>query len=125
MKSLFALASVLIFSAAPAFAGEGQVSHQSLSNMGLTGMKAMTDAQGMQVRGLSVAVAGGHSTANVNLGFGNNASSSNFYFAAGKHSASGANLSAATIVSIDVDGHYVSSNTTIIAAGGFSTAKAH
>ena len=57
MKSLIALASVLALSVSPAFAADGHVSHQSLAKMGLAGMTAMADAQGAQIRGLSVAVA--------------------------------------------------------------------
>ena len=121
MKSLFTAASVLAFAAAPAFAADGQVSHRSLSNMGLAGMSAMTDAQGMHIRGLSIAVVGGSSTAHISSESSGYASSTNFYFAAGKNSASGANLSGA--VSVDVDGHHTNINA--VAAGGFSTAKAH
>ncbi len=125
MKSLFALASVIAFSVAPAFAGEGNVSSQSLSKMGLSGMKAMTDAQGSTIRGLSIAVVSGHSSAHVNDGEGNGASSYNSYFAAGHHSASGANLSAAASADIDVHGYHTSADIHIVAAGGFSTAHAH
>jgi len=93
MKVLFTVASVVAFSVAPAFAADGQVSHQSLAKMGLSGMKAMTDAQGMSVRGLSIAVVTGES--NVNLGRGNSADSQ--FFAAGygrgTHYAAGASLS--------------------------------
>ena len=51
MKSLYALAAIVAFSAVPAFAGEGHVSTNSLAKMGLAGMKTMNDAQGMQIRG--------------------------------------------------------------------------
>jgi len=120
MKSILAFASVVAFSVAPAFAGEGQVSNPSLAKMGLSGMKAMSDAQGMNVRGLSVAVVGGFSQASIHSG-GGEASSTNFYFAAGKHSASGANLSGAA--ALNVSGYHTS--LTVVAAGGFSTASAH
>jgi hypothetical protein len=127
MKSLIALASVLALSVSPAFAAEGQVSHQSLAKMGLAGMTAMADAQGMQIRGLSVAVVGGASTATIH-GAGGTATSSNFYFAAGKHSATGDNLSGAADLSstITTHGSHVSTSTTvnIVAAGGFSSASA-
>jgi len=93
MKSLIALASVLAFSVAPAFAAEGHVSNPSLAKMGLSGMKAMTDAQGMGIRGLSIAVVTGDS--NVNLGRGNSADSQFFAAASGRgtHYAAGASLS--------------------------------
>ena len=51
MKTLLSIASVLVLSAAPAFAGEGHVSNQSLAKMGLSGMQTMSDAQGSQIRG--------------------------------------------------------------------------
>lgn len=112
MKMLLAVASVLVLTAAPAFAAEGQVSDQSLAKMGLSGMQTMSDNDGMQVRGLSIAVVGGFSTASVP-----GASSTNFYFAAGHHSASGNNASVAGSIS----GYHV----TIVGAGGFSSAHAY
>jgi hypothetical protein len=118
MKILFALASIVAFSVAPAFAGEGQVSEQSLGKMGLSGMKAMSDAQGMQIRGQSIAVVGGFSQA-ATFGRGGEATSVNFYFAAGQHSASGGNLSGAATLTLGRN-----SSLTIVAAGGFSSASA-
>lgn len=91
MKSLYALAAIVAFSAVPAFAGEGHVSTNSLAKMGLAGMKTMNDAQGMQIRGTSIAVVAGVSYAHIS-GEGGSAGSINGYFAAGHHSASGANL---------------------------------
>jgi hypothetical protein len=95
MKSLLAFASVVAFSVAPAFAGQGQVSDQSLAKMGLSGMKAISDAQGMQIRGLSIAVVSGGSGAHLP---GAGAGSS--FFAAGSgpgyHSAEGSSSSSAT-----------------------------
>ncbi len=125
MKVLLAFASVVLFSAASAFAADGQVSQNSLAKMGLSGMKAMSDVDGMQLRGLSIAVVSGYSSAHVNDGEGNGASSYNSYFAAGHHSASGANLSAAASADIDVHGYHTSADIHIVAAGGFSTAHAH
>jgi hypothetical protein len=127
MKSLIAFASVVALSVAPAFAAEGHVSSQALANMGLSGMKAMADVQGMQIRGLSVLVGGG-SYAKIS-GVGGTASSSNFYVANGKHSASGDNASVAgdtTNTTVTV-GHFTASKTTtnIIGAGGFSSATSH
>jgi hypothetical protein len=127
MKILLGLASVVAFSVAPALAGEGHVSNQSLAKMGLGSMKAMSDAQGAKLRGLSVTV-GGFSSATIN-GVGGSASSVNFYYANGKHSASGENLSVAGDVTSTVTTHgsHVSSTTTVnvIFAGGFSSAKSH
>ncbi len=119
MKTLLSLASVLVLSAAPAMAGDGHVSSQSLAKMGLSGMQTMTDAQGSQIRGLSIAVAAGGSIAFLGVP-GGGAASVNTYFAAGSKSASGNNVSFA------VGG--VATNHGIIvvgvAAGGSSSATA-
>ena len=85
MKTLLSLASVLVLSAAPAMAGDGHVSSQSLAKMGLSGMHSMTDAQGTQIRGLSIAVAAGGSIAFLGVP-GGGAASVNTYFAAGSKS---------------------------------------
>jgi hypothetical protein len=124
MKSLYALAAIVAFSAVPAFAGEGHVSTNSLAKMGLAGMKTMNDAQGMQIRGTSIAVVAGVSYAHIS-GEGGSAGSINGYFAAGHHSASGANLSAAAAGDVTIKGDDVKVNFGFVAAGGFSTAKAH
>ena len=124
MKSLYALAAIVAFSAVPAFAGEGHVSNNSLAKMGLAGMKTMNDAQGMQIRGTSIAVVAGVSFAHIS-GEGGSAGSINGYFAAGHHSASGANLSAAAAGDVTIKGDDVKVNFGFVAAGGFSTAKAH
>ncbi len=125
MKSLIAFASVLALSV-PAMAAEGHVSHQSLAKMGLAGMSAMADAQGMQIRGLSVLVGGG-SSAKIS-GVGGTASSTNFYAADGKHTASGDNASVAGDLTSTVTTHgsHVTTATTVnvIGAGGFSSATA-
>jgi hypothetical protein len=127
MKSLIAFASVVALSVVPAFAAEGHVSHQSLAKMGLSGMKAMADAQGAQIRGLSVIVGGG-SYATIS-GVGGSAGSVNFYGATGKHSASGNNASVAGDVTstITTHGSHVTTVTTVnaIGAGGFSSAVSH
>ena len=127
MKSLIALASVVALSVTPAFAAEGRISHQSLAKMGLSGMTAMADAQGAQIRGLSVAVVGGGSIAGIS-GVGGSAGSTNFYYADSKKSASGDNLSGAADLTSTVTTHgsHVTTTTTvnIIAAGGFSSATA-
>jgi hypothetical protein len=92
--------------------------------MGLAGMKTMNDAQGMQIRGTSIAVVAGVSFAHIS-GEGGSAGSINGYFAAGHHSASGANLSAAAAGDVTIKGDDVKVNFGFVAAGGFSTAKAH
>ena len=128
MKTLLSIASVLVLSAAPAFAGEGQISKQSLNKMGLSGMQTMTDSQGQQVRGLSVAVAAGGSIAFIG-GEGGGAASVNTYFAAGHKTASGDNVSFAadgSTTSVTVGSHTTTVTTVnFVAAGGASSAKAH
>src|ERR1700732_3374472 len=124
MKILYALAAIVAFSAVPAFAGEGHVSNNSLAKMGLAGMKTMNDAQGMQIRGTSIAVVAGVSYADIS-GDGGSAGSITGSFAAGHHSASGANLSAAAAGDVTIKGDDVKVNFGFVAAGGFSTAKAH
>lgn len=125
MKSLIAFASVVALSVTPAFAAEGHVSNQSLAKMGLSGMKAMADNQGAQIRGLSVLVGGG-SYATIH-GVGGSAGSVNFYLADGKKSASGDNASIAgdATTTITTHGSHVSTVTTVnaIGAGGFSAAS--
>jgi hypothetical protein len=125
MKSLIAFASVLALSV-PAMAAEGHVSHQSLAKMGLAGMTAMADAQGMQIRGMSVLVGGG-SSAKIS-GVGGTASSTNFYTASGKYTAEGENASVAgdlTSTTITHGSHTASITTVnVIGAGGFSSASA-
>jgi hypothetical protein len=124
MKVLFGLAAVVAFSAVSAMAGEGRVSNNALANMGLSGMKSMTDTQGMHIRGLSVTVGGG-SIAFIG-GVGGGAGSINYYSANGKHSASGDNASVAGDVTstITTHGSHVTTTTTVnvIGAGGFSSA---
>ena len=49
-----AFVAVLVWlSAAPAFAGEGHVPQSPLRSLGLAGMEIVSDAEGMQVRGMS------------------------------------------------------------------------
>jgi hypothetical protein len=119
MKTLLSIASVVVLAAAPAFAGDGQVSQKSLTKMGLSGMQTMTDSQGQQIRGLSIAVASGGSIAFLGVP-GGGAASVNTYFAAGSKSASGSNVSYA------VGGVVTTHSITIVgvAAGGSSSASA-
>lgn len=51
MKFVLAFASVLMFSIAPAFAGDGSLPQDSLARMGLGGMKKLSDRGGMAIRG--------------------------------------------------------------------------
>ncbi|HXY35224.1 MAG TPA: hypothetical protein VEI07_13420 [Planctomycetaceae bacterium] len=57
MKRFISAVCVLALTAAPALAGDGQVSKQSLSRMGLGGMKVVSEQEGLQVRGTSIAIA--------------------------------------------------------------------
>jgi hypothetical protein len=125
MKTLLSLASVLVLSPAPAMAGDGHVSSQSLAKMGLSGMHSMTDAQGSQIRGLSIAVAAGGSIAFIG-GEGGGAASVNTYFAAGHKSASGNNVSFAVDGTATLHGNgSITATVNGVAAGGASSAKAH
>jgi hypothetical protein len=124
MKSLFALAAVVAFCATPAFAAEGHVSAKSLSNMGLSSLKAMDDAQGMTIRGTSIAVASGKSFA-IQFGGGGAAGSTNTSTAVGKHSASQNNFSVAGQTEIVTVGPFVATATHVIGAGGAASASAH
>jgi hypothetical protein len=54
MKQLFGFAAILLLSAASATAGDGRLSYQSLGKIGLGGMTSLSDAQGMEIRGLGV-----------------------------------------------------------------------
>jgi hypothetical protein len=51
MKTLIAFAFVLALSSVSALAADGKVSHSSLSKMGLSGMRQMTDREGSSIRG--------------------------------------------------------------------------
>ncbi|HXY37033.1 MAG TPA: hypothetical protein VEI07_22590 [Planctomycetaceae bacterium] len=120
MKTLLTIASVLVLSAAPALAGQGQVSHSSLAKMGLSGMQVMSDDQGMQIRGLSVAVASGGSIATIHT-LGGSATSVNAYYASGSHDASGDAFSVAGTLSVNKYGI----SATVVGAGGASSAHAN
>jgi hypothetical protein len=124
MRHLLSLFCVIGLSAAPALAGDGHVARQSLAKMGLAGMQVMTDDQGMQVRGTSIAVVAGGSIAFIG-GEGGGAASVNTYFAAGHKTASGNNVSFAVSGTISTSGDVVTSTTNFVAAGGASSAKAH
>ena len=53
MRPALALALVAVLCAAPALAGDGNVSQATLSTLGLGGMQEISDAEGMQVRGMA------------------------------------------------------------------------
>jgi hypothetical protein len=103
MKIFLALVTVVVLSAAPVLAGDGQISKSSLSRMGLPGMTAMSDADGMAIRGTSFAIAG------------------SFAFASG-----GVTI---PIINHPVGSHFAISATIAIGsgtfAGGFAVATAH
>jgi hypothetical protein len=61
MKILVALVTVVCLSAAPALAGDRQISKHSLARMGLQGMTTLSDADGMSIRGQAILVVVGHS----------------------------------------------------------------
>src|ERR1700728_1692362 len=82
MKSLYAVAAIVALSAVPTFASEGHVTTNSLAKMGLAGMKSMDDAQGMNIRGLSIAVVSGGGIAGIH-GHGGAAAAVDTYFASG------------------------------------------
>ena len=104
MKSLFAFASIVALSAAPALAADGQISSRSLAAMGLHGMATMSDADGMHVRGASATV-GGFSLSSVP-----GAAASSAYYGSGPNSASGYTVS----VAANSVGYY---GTFVLAAG--------
>jgi hypothetical protein len=54
MKTCLWIATFVVLSAAPAFAEKGTVSDQGLAKFGLHGMKVMSDADGLAIRGKSV-----------------------------------------------------------------------
>jgi hypothetical protein len=54
MKQLIGFAAILLLSSVSAMAGDGRLSHQSLGKIGLGGMTALSDDQGMAIRGLGV-----------------------------------------------------------------------
>ena len=109
MKTVFAFATLVALSAGSAFAAEGQIADQTLSKMGLGGMKVMSDEQGMQVRGMAMVSVSGYSTA-----WNKNAETFNQYSASGHEKAKGSSYS---IV-------FSKSGRHLTAAGAFGGAKA-
>ena len=62
MRRFVVFVCALALLSAPALAADGQVSQSSLARMGLGGMKFVSDHEGLQVRGTSIAIATSHST---------------------------------------------------------------
>ncbi len=58
MKNALCITALLLMSA-PAMAGDGHVPNSTLSELGLGGMQTVTDAAGLEVRGLSLGAASG------------------------------------------------------------------
>ena len=84
----FAIAALLACAlVSPAAAGEGNVSNRALSSMGLSGLKVMSDDQGMNVRGMGYAAVSGTGSLNV-LG----QTRTDSYVAIGRRSATGGNI---------------------------------
>jgi hypothetical protein len=54
MKLLLGFAAIVCLTAASAKAGDGQLSNHSLRALGLGGMQAMSDDQGLDIRGLGI-----------------------------------------------------------------------
>ncbi|HET6328145.1 MAG TPA: hypothetical protein VFG04_25905 [Planctomycetaceae bacterium] len=54
MRTLLTVAAILCFAALPAYSADGQISQSSLARLGLAGMASLSDAQGLEVRGLGV-----------------------------------------------------------------------
>jgi hypothetical protein len=98
MRTLFTLATALGL-AAPAFAGDGQISDRSLAKFGLAGMKTISDTEGLKIRGQSFVIAGSFTSVNGHVtssfSFTNGIPAHTFQFGAG------------------------------VAAGGFAVASAH
>jgi hypothetical protein len=55
MKTLLTFAAVVCLSALPAYSADGQISKSTLSHLGLAGLTSLSDAQGLEIRGLGVA----------------------------------------------------------------------
>lgn len=147
-KTIFTLVVAVACAAGSAKAAD-RVSADTLGQMGLSGMKVMSDRDAMAVRGLGFiglncnmgtlvspsAAASGNSTASisapgcVDCGVVSNSATQNAYNAVGPHSASGSNYSEAGITFtsaniLDGIGAQVTTSSTKVWAGGNSSAKA-
>ncbi len=88
MKTVFAFATLVCLSAGSAFAADNQVADQTLAKMGLGEMKVMSDAQGMNVRGMALVSVSGYSAAH-----NHNGEAYNTYSASGFKYANGGSVS--------------------------------
>jgi hypothetical protein len=55
MKTVLTFAAIVCLSALPAYSADGQVSKSTLAHLGLAGLTTLSDAQGLEIRGLGVA----------------------------------------------------------------------
>ena|SRR5580704_14983671 len=123
MKTLFGAVSVIALGLSPVVAGEGNLSNQALARMGLVGMKSLSDAQGMQLRGLA-AQAGGWSSTTL-IAVGGTTGTTNYAYAGDQHSASTANLSVSGALTSTSSNYGSHTYVDVIAAGGLSAAHSH
>lgn len=123
MKTFLGAVSAIALCVTPALAGEGTLSNQSLAKMGLAGMKALSDGEGMQLRGLATQAGGWSSTTLIAVG--GTTSSTNYAYAADQHSATTANLSVSGAVSTTSNNNGSNTYLNIIAAGGVSSGRSH
>ncbi|MGE0373952.1 MAG: hypothetical protein AB7I48_04745 [Planctomycetaceae bacterium] len=79
-RNLLTAAAVLAMGIAPALAEDGRVPQSTLSAVGLAGMHVLSDAQGLQVRGLSSNAASGGSSLLVGQLTFNDANGTQFVF---------------------------------------------
>jgi hypothetical protein len=151
-KVLFSMVAALCVAVSSVNAAEG-ISADTLNAMGLSGLKVMSDSEGLAVRGMGLnfdgcaqcergihaASAFGNSFATMNLQgcpdcvpIGGTSHSENGYLSIGEYYAAGTNFSEAgasysTVESVDVGGAVTTLTKTTTArvfAGGFSTARA-
>lgn len=83
MKNLLAILAVVALSAGAAVAGDGNVPQSTLSSMGLSGLKSMTDTQGLNVRGMGAIASVSGSSFAVQVGLGGLATAQSDYFGLG------------------------------------------
>ena len=103
MKRLWALAAAFAALSGTAFANDGQISRRDLAKMGLSEMKTLSDAQGMQVRGTFVIATSNTFVSGPSLNIVN------------FHISNGSTFAASGKVTVGIG----------VIAGGFSTASAH
>jgi hypothetical protein len=152
-KVLFSTFAALVCVAVSSAKAADGISAETLNAMGLSGLKVMSDSEGLAVRGMGLrfdgcaqcerglhaATVAGNSFATMNLQgcpdcvpIGGSSHSENAYLSVGEYYAAGTNFSEAgasltTLESVDVGGVVTSVTKTTTArvfAGGFSTARA-